>query len=264
MAEAIHTDSDPATAKRGRGPAKAFPTSTFRETIILASGIAEHGFNGSIRRVLLFDKLRRSPDSSVSQTLVANSHRYGLTTGSSRAEFLAISPDAVQLLSLSSGSRGRREKEFALAVGGIAVFAKAYEHLKNQRVPTPDVLKDELRKLGVPPGDTEVCAQVLVGNLRSLGLIRELSGIERVIPLDEVTEQVAPDDAHTVEELKSPGLGETENTAATTPLFETPKPELPNARPSLHIDVQIHIDPSSTAEQIDHIFESMARHLYGK
>ena len=88
--------------------------------------------------------------------------------------------------------------------------------------------------------------------------------VERVIPLDEVTEQVAPDDAHTVEELKSPGLGETENTAATTPLFETPKPELPNARPSLHIDVQIHIDPSSTAEQIDHIFESMARHLYGK
>lgn len=32
---------------------------------------------------------------------------------------------------------------------------------------------------------------------------------------------------------------------------------------SLHIDIQIHISPESTAEQIDSIFSSMAKHLYG-
>lgn len=31
----------------------------------------------------------------------------------------------------------------------------------------------------------------------------------------------------------------------------------------LHIDIQVHIDPRSSAEQIDHIFASMAKHLYG-
>ncbi|MCA8007971.1 DUF5343 domain-containing protein [Burkholderia cenocepacia] len=31
--------------------------------------------------------------------------------------------------------------------------------------------------------------------------------------------------------------------------------------PKLHIDVQIHISPESSAEQIDKIFESMAKHL---
>lgn len=31
--------------------------------------------------------------------------------------------------------------------------------------------------------------------------------------------------------------------------------------PSVHIDVQIHISPESSAEQIDQIFESMAKHL---
>ena len=33
-------------------------------------------------------------------------------------------------------------------------------------------------------------------------------------------------------------------------------------RPALHIDIQVHIDPTSSAEQIDHIFASMARHFY--
>lgn len=34
-------------------------------------------------------------------------------------------------------------------------------------------------------------------------------------------------------------------------------------RPSLHIDIQIHISPESSGEQIEKIFESMAKHLYG-
>ncbi|CAN5132076.1 DUF5343 domain-containing protein [soil metagenome] len=34
--------------------------------------------------------------------------------------------------------------------------------------------------------------------------------------------------------------------------------------PSLHIDIQIHISPDSGPEQIDQIFASMAKHLYGK
>jgi hypothetical protein len=35
------------------------------------------------------------------------------------------------------------------------------------------------------------------------------------------------------------------------------------ASPSLHIDIQVHISPESTPEQIDKIFASMAKHLYG-
>lgn len=34
--------------------------------------------------------------------------------------------------------------------------------------------------------------------------------------------------------------------------------------PSLHIDVQVHISPESSAEQIEQIFASMAKHLYGR
>lgn len=37
----------------------------------------------------------------------------------------------------------------------------------------------------------------------------------------------------------------------------------PNA-PTLHIDVQVHVSSEASAEQIDQIFSSMAKHLYGK
>jgi len=47
------------------------------------------------------------------------------------------------------------------------------------------------------------------------------------------------------------------------------EPTVPNAapvsnRPNLHIDLQIHISPESTPEQIECIFASMAKHLYGE
>lgn len=35
------------------------------------------------------------------------------------------------------------------------------------------------------------------------------------------------------------------------------------AGPALHIDIQIHISPEASADQIDQIFASMAKHLYG-
>jgi hypothetical protein len=35
------------------------------------------------------------------------------------------------------------------------------------------------------------------------------------------------------------------------------------ALPGLHIDVQIHISPEAAPDQIDQIFASMAKHLYG-
>lgn len=35
-------------------------------------------------------------------------------------------------------------------------------------------------------------------------------------------------------------------------------------RPDIHVDIQVHISPDSTPDQIDQIFASMAKHLYSK
>lgn len=36
----------------------------------------------------------------------------------------------------------------------------------------------------------------------------------------------------------------------------------PQVTPSIHIDIQVHISPDATGDQIDDIFASMAKHLY--
>jgi len=45
-----------------------------------------------------------------------------------------------------------------------------------------------------------------------------------------------------------------------------PPPPTPprDGRPTIHVDLQIHISSDATAEQIDQVFASMAKHLYDK
>lgn len=49
--------------------------------------------------------------------------------------------------------------------------------------------------------------------------------------------------------------------APTPPIHEPPAPALHRRMPAVHIDVQVHISPDTSPEQIDRIFESMAKHL---
>ncbi len=47
--------------------------------------------------------------------------------------------------------------------------------------------------------------------------------------------------------------------AAPLPVAKSVTPQ----SPSVHIDIQIHISPEATADQIDQVFKSMSKHLYG-
>lgn len=76
-----------------------------------------------------------------------------------------------------------------------------------------------------------------------------------------------------VDEADFTEAGDTQQTNLTSGTLHTPAaagavPSKPQALqvpggPEVHIDIQIHISPESTAEQIEKIFESMAKHLYG-
>jgi hypothetical protein len=65
---------------------------------------------------------------------------------------------------------------------------------------------------------------------------------------------------------RSPALAAANGTAGDAPQQQQQQQPQAGERgnafsPKLHIDVQIHISPDSSPEQIDKIFESMARHL---
>jgi len=55
----------------------------------------------------------------------------------------------------------------------------------------------------------------------------------------------------------------TQTLPVEAPLSPPTNPIVLNNAPELHINIQLHISPESSADQIDKIFESMAKHLKG-
>ena len=53
-------------------------------------------------------------------------------------------------------------------------------------------------------------------------------------------------------------------TTEVTTAFVPAKAKYASQNPSLHIDLQIHISPEASADQIDSIFASIAKHLYDR
>jgi len=87
---------------------------------------------------------------------------------------------------------------------------------------------------------------------------------------EQVVKQTVTTFKTLVEEADFGGPGAIPETVLPTGPLHTPPastaPQLPapaTASPAVHIDIQIHISPESTSDQIDKIFESMAKHLYG-
>ena len=249
---------DGSKKRNKRRPRKPFPLLSIEDTLILPKGILDYGLDGNINRLTLLDKMGRSPSSSATRVLISSSNKYGLTTGSYNSPTLQVTDNGIVALGGDSHSQETIEKRFELAIGQIEPFDQLYNKLKNQRLPDTAVLRDEFVQIDVSISDSEKAVIVFTENLRFLGLVQEVSGKECVKGIEDVLK-----DASGVDD-KAPVVREVDS------LLETLEPAEVNGktptqpkRPDLHIDIQVHIDPTSSAEQIDQIFASMARHLYG-
>ena len=253
------------TARRGRR-AKPFPLAKFEEVIVIAQTIVEDGINDRLRRLTLFDRLGRSPTSGLSRNLITSSRRYGLTSGSHSAEYLTLTEDGKAVVTQDSSLIDVREKIFECAIGRFDVFNQLYESMKNGRIPAEDVLRDQFLQWGLEERDCHVASEVFIANVRYIGLIREVSGTEHLIPIEQLIEEIPLGVTkisveNTEDSIEDPAPDQLDESPITLPQV-SPSSSIA-AQPTLHIDIQIHIDSTAGAEQIDQIFSSMARHLYG-
>lgn len=252
--------------RRGRGSPKPYPTLRLEAVLDLPRAILEHGVGGQMRRLTLFDRLKRSPDSSASRQLITNSGRYGLTTGGYQAEHITITDLGAEISGIETLNSSARSKLFSCGIERFELLAKIYENLRGRRLPADDVIYDEIKKIdsSLSHSDLQQAAEIFVANVRYIGLVREVSGSARLISIEQLLEESGEDSGE---------IEIAEQTPTGVAVSVQPGPsELPPApiatpslrQPSVHIDVQIHIDSSATTEQIDQIFASMARHLYGR
>lgn len=249
---------DPAP-KRSRGPGKPFPSITFEEAIFLPKSIMEHGFSGEIQRLTLLSELDISPSSSKTRNLISGSYRYGLTEGSYNSPSLSVTEAGRTVLDSNFSSPRAQANGFELAIRQFDPFKQLYERLKDNRLREGQVLHDELKRIGVSEGDCPQAANVFTANLRFLGLVRDVAGSEYVRSIEPIVEETPITPANAPSEFEIDYTSD----ESVVPLEGNGQLAKPNNRPALHIDIQVHIDPTSSAEQIDQIFASMAKHLYG-
>lgn len=232
-------------------PKSLFPLYSVKDARQLADTIAQHNAGQPMRRLDVFEVLKKSPDSGPSRTLVSASSSYGLTSGGYQAETLSLT---------SLGERLSVEgDETALvdAVLGVDVFKKFFESYKDGTVPAKVAAKSFLASGGIPGNRVEACWDMVLENGRHVGLIDKMSvGGERVLSREHAIERRFGDGA------KGKGSGKLPVPPAEASKIEDPKvPPKPLGIPSLNINLEVHLPADVRPEVYDAIFSSMRKHL---
>jgi hypothetical protein len=169
---------------------KPFPTMPFEECLRIAKAIQEYASGEKIRRITLFDHLQKSPDSGPTKVLIANCNKYDLITGGATAEYLELSSNGRIASSDDISEVERKKAQIELGIIHIQAFNYLFEKYKNNKIPARQVLKDSLREIPMNEVILEECIDIFIVNLKYLGLLRTISGSERIISLEHFIEEL--------------------------------------------------------------------------
>lgn len=184
---AVNLVSDPSkteTKVQKRRLQRSFPASTFEETLGFAAAVFRIGSGQSVKRLTLFDQLGKSPESGGSRQLIVNSGRYGLTRGGVQADNIELTPEGQKAVDEQVDARERARIRVDLAITRIEPFQKLYEKFVGNKLPAHAVLIDAAKDAGVEAEHAAEAVDTFVVNLRFIGLLRTLSGAERIIATD--------------------------------------------------------------------------------
>lgn len=176
--------------QRKRRAQRSFPASSFEEILEFAEEIFKIGSGQAVRRLTLFDHLGRSPESGTSRQLIINASRYGLTKGGVQAESLELTAEGYNAVNESAAPIERVKAHVNLAILNIEIFKRLYEKFCNTKIPSHAVLKDEVIAMGVEPDIAQEAVETFIVNLRFVGLLRTLSGAERIVSVDTLLSEI--------------------------------------------------------------------------
>ena len=160
---------------------RLFPAASFEDSLALANAVQKHASGQKVRRLTLFDQMGKSPDSS---------NKYGLTKGNYQAEHLELTQDGQLASGPDVPARDKLNARFRLAIQQIPVFNALYESQKGNRLPANSVLEDVAKEQGIPDADLKECVETFIVNCNFLGILRTIAGAERLVPLEQVSEEL--------------------------------------------------------------------------
>jgi predicted nucleotide-binding protein len=175
VAKAPPNTSDSVSTTSAKGPTRPFPAHSLEKALAVVQAIADKGAGKPMDRLLVADALGRTPSSSEFKALLSSSLRYGLTTGTEKAD--AITPTELGLKIVKPESDEERATGIVQAVVFPELMKKIFEHFNRNKYPDPSFLKNILEKsFGVHPSHSSELTERLGENGKFSGIIQTISG----------------------------------------------------------------------------------------
>jgi hypothetical protein len=189
---------------RGRAAQRPFPHLPFEEAFTLAEAIQSFAGSNPVRRLTLFDHLKRAPESGPGRQWVTTAARYGLIKGSAASEQLQLTPEGDVATNKDISPRERARARIKLAIDSIELFKSLYDKFAGQKLPSSALLEDAAGDLGLDPSLRKEAVEMFIVNVRFVGLLHTLSGAERILTVDHSLDQLPPSGGSSVREYNAP------------------------------------------------------------
>lgn len=249
--------------KRSKG---VFPRLPLSQAIEFLQAIFVEGEGEPVRRLTLFDRLKKKPDSGPSRMLVTvSSGGYGLTTGSYQADYLGITERGRRI----AAPKNELDKFEAIydALFANSIFAAFVARFNQRAMPNEEVATDYLKQNhGLSESDAKAFLDVVKHNVSSFGLIQEYSGRQVLVSREMALETVQQSSVLNDHEGSGGEFAPSVLLPNVNP--QLVKDEAPPAsggkEPQFHFNIQIHLPENASSDAYDMIFKSIATHLLGR
>lgn len=189
---------------------RSFPNVEFQECFEFAKSIYELGVGQKVRRLTIFEKIEKSPDSGPSRMLITNTNKYGLITGGYTAEFFELTKHGALATNDDIEDSIQLKAKFDLSFTNIEIYYQLYQKFVNNKLPSHSVISDLLNEIlsNLDKDEATSIVDTFIVNLKYLGLLRTISGAERLISIEHAIDEL-PKNSKTVvhtSELPSPEM----------------------------------------------------------
>ncbi len=169
---------------------RLFPALSYEECLSLGSAIWEFASGQKIRRLTLFDQIGKSPESGPSRTLITASNKYGVIEGTTRSEYIELSVNGSIATNPESTEYERAKANFELAIKSNEYLLAIYNQYQEMKVPSRQVIMGFLGEKGLDLDNQQRCVELFLVNAKFIGLIKVLSGTERLISIEHQLEDI--------------------------------------------------------------------------
>ncbi len=175
--------------------ARVFPALSYEDSLSIGEAIWKYASGQKIRRLTLFSQIGKAPESGPSRTLITAANKYGIIIGSTTSEYIELTEKGSIATSEESTPSEKTQAHFELAIRGNDYLYSLYEQYKGVKVPSRQVLMDSLQEQGLDSENQQKCVDLFLVNAKYIGLIKVVSGSERVISIEQLLTDLS--DVHT-------------------------------------------------------------------